>query len=201
VRGKFITLEGVDGAGKSTFLPFIEARLRAKTGEVVVTREPGGTSMGERLREILLHSQMSAETEALLMFAARREHVISVIEPALARGVWVLCDRFTDATFAYQGAGRGVAESRLIELEQWLLGGLRPDHTLLFDLPVEIAQARRSASRAADRFEVEQMEFFVKVRDGYLRRAARDPGRFFIIDSSPAVERVEQQLSAIEWLR
>ncbi len=201
MRGKFITLEGVDGAGKSTFLPFIETRLRAKAGDVLVTREPGGTPVGEQLREILLHRPVSPETEALLMFAARREHLVAVIEPALAAGRWVLCDRFTDATFAYQGAGRGVAEARLAGLEEWIQGGLRPDLTLLFDLPVEIARSRSAASREPDRFESEHLEFFSRVRDGYLRRAMQEPARIRVIDSNRSVARIEQQLSAVELLR
>jgi len=201
VRGKFITLEGVDGAGKSTFIPFVESRLRAKAGDVLVTREPGGTALGEQLRQLLLHHSMSAETETLLMFAARREHVVRLIEPALSAGRWVLCDRFTDATFAYQGAGRGVPESHLTQLEAWIQGGVQPDLTLLFDLPVEVASERRAASRTPDRFEAEQMEFFSRVRSGYLRRAAQDPARFRVIDSSAPIERIEQQLSEIDLLR
>lgn len=201
MRGKFITLEGVDGAGKSTFVPWIEQRLRAKASRVVVTREPGGTPIGEELRELLLHRPVSPETEALLMFAARREHVVAAIEPALAAGTWVLCDRFTDATFAYQGAGRGVDESRLTDLEQWIQGDLRPDLTILFDLPAEVARSRSASSRVPDRFESEQLTFFVRVREGYLRRAARDPARVRIIDASQSIADVERQLSAVELLR
>ncbi len=201
MRGKFITLEGVDGAGKSTFMPFVEARLRAKAGDVLVTREPGGTPVGELLREILLHRSVSPEAETLLMFAARREHLIALIEPALAAGRWVLCDRFTDATFAYQGAGRGVSEVRLAALEDWIQGSLRPDLTLLFDLPVEVARSRSAATREPDRFESEHLEFFSRVREGYLRRAMREPVRIRVIDSSLSVARIEQQLSEVELLR
>jgi dTMP kinase len=201
MKGKFITLEGVDGAGKSTFIPWIEARLQSKGVDVLVTREPGGTPVGEQLRQILLHGSVCADTEALLMFAARREHLVSVIVPALAKGRWVLCDRFTDATFAYQGAGRGVGEDWLVMLERWIQGELRPDLTLLFDLPVEVARARSAASRMPDRFESERSEFFLRVREGYLRRAAKEPARIRIIDSSRPIAEVERQLTAIELLK
>jgi dTMP kinase len=201
MRGKFITLEGVDGAGKTTFLPWIEQRLRAKGVDVVATREPGGTRLGEKLRQLLLSEPMFARTEALLMFAAREQHVAEVIEPALAAGRWVLCDRFTDATFAYQGAGRGVADAELEVLERWVQRGLQPDLTVLFDLPVEIARARSSASRAPDRFESERSEFLARVREGYLRRAQRDAQRFCIVDGSLVPDAVKAQLADIELLR
>jgi len=201
MKGKFITLEGVDGAGKSTFMPWIEARLRAKGIDVLVTREPGGTAVGERLREIVLHGAVTPETEALIMFAARREHIVGVIAPALSAGRWVLCDRFTDATFAYQGAGRGVDETRLAMLEQWIQGELRPDRTLLFDLPVAVARQRSAASRAPDRFEAERGDFFARVRDCYLRRAANEPARIRVIDSSRPIAEVERQLLAIDLLK
>ena len=201
MKGKFITLEGVDGAGKSTFIPWIEARLRSKGIDVLVTREPGGTPVGEQLRQILLHEPVSAETEALLIFAARREHLASVIVPALSAGRWVLCDRFTDATFAYQGAGRGVDEACLAMLERWIQGELRPDLTLLFDLPVDMARARSARSRAPDRFESERSDFFLRVRDGYLRRAAIEPARIRVIDSSQSIAEVERQLLSIELLK
>src|SRR5262245_21964278 len=152
MRGKFITLEGVDGAGKSTFLAWIEQRIRSKGVDLLVTREPGGTPIGERLRELLLHTTMDRKTETLLMFAARQEHIVSVIEPALTAGRWVLCDRFTDATFAYQGAGRALGERDIAILEAWVQGGLQPDLTVLFDLPVEVARARSQAARSPDRF-------------------------------------------------
>ena len=201
MRGKFITLEGVDGAGKTTFLPWIEQRLRAKGVDVVATREPGGTLLGEKLRQLLLSEPMFARTEALLMFAAREQHVAEVIEPALAAGRWVLCDRFTDATFAYQGAGRGVADVELEALERWVQRGLQPDLTVLFDLPVEIARARSSASRAPDRFESERGGFLARVREGYLRRAQRDAQRFRIVDVSLVPDAVNAQLADIELLR
>ena len=198
MRGKFITLEGVDGAGKSTFIAWIEQRIRSKGADVLVTREPGGTEVGELLREILLSEPMSERTETLLMFAARQEHLAKVIVPALDAGRWVLCDRFTDATFAYQGAGRGVKEGDISLLERWVQGDLQPDLTVLFDLPVEIARARSLAVRSPDRFESERMEFFARVRDGYLRRAARYTERVYVVDGSQARADVERQLTAIE---
>ena len=151
MRGTFITLEGVDGAGKSTFVGWIERRLRARGREVVVTREPGGTEAGEALRQLVLHSELDPVTETLLLFAARKEHLRLVVLPALARGAWVLCDRFTDATFAYQGAGRGVERERLAMLERWVQEGLQPDCTILFDLPVAVARQRSAGVRAPDR--------------------------------------------------
>ncbi|HBD32184.1 MAG TPA: dTMP kinase, partial [Cupriavidus sp.] len=154
MRGKFITFEGIDGAGKSTHIEWVAERLRVRAN-VVTTREPGGTPLGEDLRQLLLHRKMHLETEALLMFAARREHIAEVIEPALARGDWVISDRFTDATFAYQGGGRGLALDRLAALEQWVQGGLQPDLTLLFDVPLETASARLAGAREPDKFEAE----------------------------------------------
>lgn len=201
MKGKFITLEGVDGAGKSTFVPWIEQRLRAKGIDVLVTREPGGTPVGEKLRDILLHGAVCADTEALLMFAARREHIEHVIAPAMAQGRWVLCDRFTDATFAYQGAGRGVNEDAIAALERWIQGDLRPDLTVLFDLPPAIARSRTSRSRVPDRFEAEQGDFFARVRAGYLRRAANDPQRIRVIDAGRSIEEVEHQLTTLDLLR
>lgn len=198
MRGKFITLEGVDGAGKSTFIPWIERRIRSKGVEVLVTREPGGTAVGELLRQILLGEKMSARTETLLMFAARQEHIAKVIEPALVAGRWVLCDRFTDATFAYQGAGREMREDDIAILERWVQGDLQPDLTVLFDLPVEVARTRSLAVRSPDRFESERMEFFVHVREGYLRRAAQYAERIRIVDASQPPADVERQLGAIE---
>lgn len=196
--GKFITLEGVDGAGKSTFIPWIERRIRARGVDVLVTREPGGTPVGECLRKIVLEQQMSIRTEALLMFAARQQHIDQVISPALAQGRWVLCDRFTDATFAYQGCGRGVREDKLSVLEEWVQEGLQPDLTVLFDLPVEVARSRSGAVRTPDRFEAEHAEFFVRVREGYLRRAAQHPHRFRVVDCSQSPAAVESQLQRIE---
>jgi dTMP kinase len=194
-RGKFITLEGIDGAGKSTHLQWLAERLRAHGREVVVTREPGGTPLGERLREIILHASMDLDTEALLVFAARQEHIRRVIVPSLEVGIWVLSDRFTDATFAYQGGGRGISFERLRILEAWVQQGLQPDLTLFFDVPVTVGLERlRQATAAPDRFEREQAAFFERVRDGYLRRAAAAPSRFRIIDSSRPLAEVKTQL-------
>ena len=198
MRGKFITLEGVDGAGKSTFSAWIEQRIRARGVDLLMTREPGGTPIGERLREMLLNHAMEPRTETLLMFAARQEHLLKLIAPALNAGRWVLCDRFTDATFAYQGAGRLVGEREIAALEQWVHGDLQPDLTVLFDLPVEVARARSHAARRPDRFESEQMEFFARVRDEYLRRARLYPQRIRIIDGSRPPAEVEAQLAQIE---
>lgn len=199
-RGRFITLEGVDGAGKSTHIPYIEAQLRARGFEPVVTREPGGTKVGERLRDLLLHEPMQADTELLLMFAARAEHLATVILPALAAGRWVLCDRFTDATYAYQGGGRALDLRRIGVLESWVHGGMQPDLTLLFDVPLSVARAR-SAERAADRFESEQDAFFQRVRQGYLDRAGADPGRMRLIDASVSIDevrlRIDRALAAL----
>ena len=201
MRGKFITLEGIDGAGKSTFIPWLERRIRAKGADVLVTREPGGTSVGERLRAVLLHESMDARAETLLMFAVRQEHIVRVIVPALEAGRWVLCDRFTDATFAYQGGGRGVPEHEIAILERWVQGKLQPDLTILFDLPLDIAHARRQSARTPDRFESERMEFFARVREAYLRRARRCPDRIRIIDGSVSPAEVEAQLATIELLQ
>jgi dTMP kinase len=189
MRGKFITLEGIDGAGKSTHVAWLADRLRHGGREVVVTREPGGTPLGEKLRALLLNEPMEIGTETLLMFAARQEHVAKLIRPALDRGVWVLSDRFTDATFAYQGAGRGVPAARLEALEAWVQDGLQPDLTFFFDVPVEIGQGRlRAAQTTLDRFEREARAFHERVRAAYLERAARYPDRFRVIDSTRAIE-------------
>ncbi|WP_224029128.1 dTMP kinase [Paraburkholderia caribensis] len=197
-RGKFITFEGIDGAGKTTHLSWFRDRLEQKlaaTGRsVVMTREPGGTKLGESLRDILLHQAMDLETEALLMFAARREHLAQVIEPALARGDWVLSDRFTDATFAYQGGGRGLPRDKLETLERWVQGGFQPDMTVLFDVPPETASERRSAARAPDRFESESDAFFTRTRTEYLRRAEEAPYRFDIIDSTRSIAEIQKHL-------
>ena len=201
MRGKFITLEGVDGAGKSTFIPWIEQRIRAQGADLLVTREPGGTPIGELLRSLLLTEAMDARTETLLMFAARQEHLVRVIAPALVAGRWVLCDRFTDATFAYQGEGRFVAGRDIAVLEQWVQGDLQPDLTLLFDVPVEVARARSEAVRNPDRFESERGAFFERVRAGYLQRAKRFPARIRIIDAGGSPADVEAQLAAIELLQ
>ena len=194
-RGKFITLEGIDGAGKSTHVQWLAERLRARVRTVVVTREPGGTPLGEQLREIILHEPMDLDTEALLVFAARQEHIRKVIVPSLEAGAWVLSDRFTDATFAYQGGGRGIPSERLAVLEDWVQQGLQPDLTLFFDVPVAVGQERlRHATGTPDRFEREQAEFFERVRAEYLRRAAEAPQRFRVIDSSRPVAEVQSQL-------
>ena len=199
MRGKFITLEGIDGAGKSTHLTWLADYFRQHGITVRVTREPGGTGLGEILRHILLDPKnaMGAETEALLMFAARREHLDQVIEPALAKGEWVVCDRFTDATFAYQGGGRGVDWQRLTQIEQWVQRGLQPDLTLLFDLAPEIGRRRVRGARSSDRFEQEQDDFYCRVREAYLRRAREAPSRIRVIDASLSVAQIQQQLTNI----
>lgn len=200
-RGRFITFEGIDGAGKTTHLAWFRDRLAEKLAPsgrtVVMTREPGGTPLGETLREILLHQPMDLETEALLMFAARREHLAQVIEPALARGDWVLSDRFTDATFAYQGGGRGLPRDKLEALERWVQGGFQPDRTVLFDVPTDTASERRGAAREPDRFESETEAFFTRTRDEYLRRAEEAPCRFSIVDSTQSIEAIRKQLEEI----
>jgi dTMP kinase len=197
-RGRFITLEGIDGAGKSTHLDWLLGWLRARGREVLATREPGGTALGEALREIVLHRAMHLETEALLMFAARREHLEILIRPALEAGRWVVSDRFTDATFAYQGGGRGLAAERIAALEQWVHGDFQPDLTLLFDLPPEVALQRLAATGdAPDRFEREQIQFFFRVREAYLQRARRDPGRIRRVDASQTPDQVKNQVEKI----
>ena len=196
MRGKFITFEGIDGAGKSTHIEWVAERLRARAN-VVTTREPGGTPLGEDLRQLLLHRKMHLETEALLMFAARREHIAEVIEPALVRGDWVISDRFTDATFAYQGGGRGLALNRLAALEQWVQGGLQPDLTLLFDVPLETASARLAGAREPDKFEAESRAFFERTRTEYLRRAAEAPQRFRVIDATRSIDQIRVTLEEI----
>ena len=190
-KGKFITLEGMDGAGKSTHIPMIVELLQARDVEVVSTREPGGTPLGEKLRAILLHETMHPETETLLMFAARREHIANVIEPALARGAYVLSDRFTDATYAYQCGAKGVLPSKIKQLETWAQGDLRPDATLLFDVPVEISLQRLVSAREPDKFERENAQFFEKLRQAYLQRAAENPHIFHIIDANQTIEKVK----------
>jgi dTMP kinase len=184
VSGRFITIEGIDGAGKSTHIEALASRQRRLGAEVICTREPGGTELAERLRELVLHRPMDALTEALLVFAARRDHVQQVVEPALARGATVICDRFTDATFAYQGGGRGFDLRILQQLEGWVHGALQPHLTLWLDLPAETAAMRRAEARAADRFEREDLGFFERVRAGYAARMAASPGRFARIDAA-----------------
>jgi dTMP kinase len=195
--GKFITLEGMDGAGKSTHIPGIIELLKARGLEVISTREPGGTSLGEKLRELLLHEEMQAETEALLMFAARQEHLVQLILPALSRGAYVVSDRFTDASFAYQAGGRGVSLEKMGLLEHWVQGDLQPDLTLLFDVPVEVSVSRLAGARAPDKFERESAEFFTRIRNAYLQRAAKYPERFAVIDANSSIEDVWQSVQHI----
>jgi len=195
--GKFITFEGIDGAGKSTHIGFVAELLRARGLTVVTTREPGGTALGESLREILLHQKMHLETEALLMFAGRREHLAQVIEPALARGDWVISDRFTDATFAYQGGGRQLSLAKLDALEQWVHPDRQPDLTLLFDVPLEVARARLDAERSLDKFEQEKADFFGATRAEYLRRAAQFAQRFRVLDSTRSIAEIQQDISQL----
>jgi dTMP kinase len=198
-QGRFITLEGIDGAGKSTHAAWIAARIRAQGRKVVATREPGGTALGEKLRLLLLNDAMSRDTEALLMFAARREHLELVIRPALARGEWVVCDRFTDATYAYQGGGHGVPASRIRDLEQWVHGDCQPDLTFLFDVPTGVSRARLDsaelAGRSLDKFEREASAFFGRVRSAYLERAAAFAQRIRVIDSTRPVDLVQAELA------
>jgi len=194
--GRFVTLEGIDGAGKSSHLEALAAWLRGHGHEVVLTREPGGTALAEALRELVLHQPMDALTEALLVFAARRDHLRALIEPALARGATVLCDRYADATFAYQGAGRGFDRERLAVLERWVQQGREPDLTLWFDVDAATAAARRAAVRAPDRFEGEDLAFFERVRAGYAERAGAAAGRFVRLDASHPPAAVWQQIEA-----
>jgi len=193
-QGRFITFEGIDGAGKTTHLEALEEAWRRAGHEVLRTREPGGTPLAEKLRDLFLHDPMDPLTEALLVFAARRDHLVTVIEPALARGAWVLCDRFTDATFAYQGGGRGFDLAQLRTLEQWVQAGRQPDLTLLFDLPPSVAAARLSAARQPDRFEAQDQAFFERVRAAYLARQQAQPERFIVIQADQAQVQVAQQI-------
>ena len=197
-HGLFITLEGGEGAGKTTSLAFVRAVLEQAGKNVVLTREPGGTPLGEKIRELLLHGQdeRQVDTELLLMFAARNEHLARVVRPALATGAVVICDRFTDATYAYQGAGRGAPDARICLLEEWVQQGLRPDLTLLLDIPVEQGLARAGQRGAPDRFEREQVDFFERVRYAYLAAAAREPQRIKIIDAAQDLPQVQRQLRA-----
>jgi dTMP kinase len=194
MSGRFITFEGIDGAGKSTHIEALTQRLRQAGHDVVCTREPGGTPLAEQMRELVLHSPMDALTEALMVFAARRDHIQRVIAPALAKGSTVLCDRFTDATFAYQGAGRGFDVDVLTTLEAWVQQGLQPALTLWFDLPAELAAERRAAARSPDRFEQLDLAFFNRVRQGYEARMERAPERFVRIDSAQSRELVWAQI-------
>ncbi|MDN4059124.1 dTMP kinase [Massilia sp. YIM B02769] len=193
-RGKFITFEGIDGAGKSTHIGFVTELIKSHGKLVVASREPGGTPLGEKLRDLLLHEKMHLETEALLMFASRREHIAQVIEPGLASGAWVLSDRFSDASFAYQSGGRGLDRAKMEALEAWVHPQLQPDLTLLFDVPLEVARERLDATRTLDKFEKEQGEFFARCRAEYLRRAAQYPERFVVVDSTRSIEATQQTL-------
>jgi len=200
-RGRFISLEGIDGAGKSTHAAWLQEALRAGGRTVVATREPGGTPLGESLRGLLLEHPMTHDTEALLMFAARREHVEQVIAPALARGDWVVCDRFTDATFAYQGGGHGVPRERIVELERFIPANCRPDITIMFDVPIAVSRERLERSRAKgrdlDKFEREERAFFERVRNVYLERAAQEPARFHVVNSARPMADVRADLSRL----
>ena len=196
--GKFITLEGIDGAGKSSHLTFIAECITARGVEVVSTREPGGTPLGEMLRGIVLNEKMHIDTETLLMFASRTEQLAEVIMPALARGAWVLCDRFTDSTFAYQCGGRGLAETRIAAMEAWVHGHLQPDLTLLFDAPLEVARARLVKGTAEpDKFEREQTDFFFNVRAAYLKRAGEFPGRIKVVNSARSLADIRAELASL----
>ncbi len=195
--GKFITLEGVDGAGKSTHLGYVADWLRQQGRDIIVTREPGGTPLGETLRELLLQRDMDADTELLLMFAARQAHLAELILPALERGAWVVSDRFTDASYAYQCGGRGIAAERIAALEAWVQRGFAPDLTLLFDVPPEVAETRRSAARAADRFEREADSFFNRVRTAYLERARAEPARIRVLDARQTIAALQAEIGRL----
>jgi len=199
-KGRFITVEGSEGVGKSTNMAFIESWLKEAGKELVITREPGGTELGEKLRTVLLDAKeqsMSDDTELLLMFAVRAQHLYEVIQPALDAGKWVLCDRFTDSTYAYQGGGRGIELSRIAQLEQWVQGDRRPDMTLILDLPIDVGLERAGKRSAPDRFELEKHDFFNKVRETYLTRAAANPERYEVIDASPSIADVQHSIQAI----
>ncbi|MFV3416108.1 dTMP kinase [Pseudomonas nitroreducens] len=200
MTGLFITLEGPEGAGKSTNREYLAERLRERGIEVQLTREPGGTPLAERIRELLLDpsdEKMAVDTELLLVFAARAQHIAEVIRPALERGAVVLCDRFTDATYAYQGGGRGLPVERIAQLESFVQGGLRPDLTLVFDLPVEIGLSRAAARGRLDRFEQEGRAFFDAVRNTYLDRARAEPARYRILDAAQSLADVQRDLDAL----
>ncbi len=194
--GRFVTFEGIDGAGKSTHIQGLAHWLRARGHEVLLTREPGGTPLAEQLRELFLHQSMDVLTEALLVFAARRDHLVREVEPALARGATVLCDRFTDASFAYQGGGRGFSQEVLLTLERWVQEGRQPDLTLWFDLPAEVAAARRAPARTPDRLEAQDLAFFERVRAGYAERAVSHAQRFAHLDAAQTQQQVWEQLLA-----
>jgi dTMP kinase len=196
----FITLEGIEGAGKSTAVKFLANFLQKKNIDFILTREPGGTEIAEKIRKVLLeHYQepMHPDTEMLLYFAGRAQHLNQVIIPALKKGQWVICDRFTDATYAYQGGGRGLSKEKITILEQWVQGDLRPNYTLLFDVSVDIGLDRLKKNRVLDRFEIEKKSFFEKIRHCYLERAKKEPNRFYIVDANKNLEDVEKQVTTI----
>ncbi len=197
MTGKFITLEGIDGAGKSSHLTFIADRIESLGQQVFTTREPGGNPLSEKLRTLLLNEKMHSETEALLMFAARREQLLETIAPSLKKGTWVVCDRYTDSTYAYQCGGRGLPESRVAILEQWVHGELQPDLTFLFDAPLDVARERLEKGTVnPDKFEREQRDFFAKVREVYLKRAAQFPERIKVINSARSLAEIQAELAA-----
>lgn len=200
MRGKFITVEGGEGVGKSSNIEFIANTLRDKNIECIVTREPGGTPLAEEIREVLIkrrEEKVHPDTELLLMFAARAQHLNEKIMPALERGVWVVCDRFTDATYAYQSGGRQLPGEKVEYLENFVQGALRPDLTLLLDAPIEIGMARASKRAELDRFEEEKVEFFKRVRNTYLVRAEQEPERFVVLDASLELEQVQKNIAAV----
>jgi dTMP kinase len=194
MRGRFVTFEGIDGAGKSTHIGWYLERLRARGMDALQTREPGGTPLAERLRELLLAEPMSIDTELMLMFAARQDHLERLIRPALSGGRWVVCDRFGDSTWAYQAGGRRGPSARIAWLEDWVQGPLRPDRSYLFDVPAELAAERRAAERRPDRFEREDLAFFERVREAYRLRASADPARFVVIDGRQPVDSIRALL-------
>ncbi len=198
MKGKFITFEGIDGAGKSSHVEWLAALLRDQGKTVHVTREPGGTELGEKLRTLLLNDPMHLETETLLMFAARREHLAQLIEPALVRGEWVVCDRFSDATYAYQGGGRGLDKAKFLALEHWVHEHVQPDLTLLFDLPLDVARERIVlASRVLDKFEQERADFHERVRQAYLERAHANPSRVRVVNANQTREEIRKSLEVV----
>ncbi len=200
MQGKFITIEGSEGAGKSTNMCFVQDFLSSKNIEFISTREPGGTEISEKIRDLLLdksNSSLCDDAELLLMFAARAQHLNELIKPTLAAGKWVISDRFTDASYAYQGGGRGLSWEKITQLEQWVQGSLRPDATILLDIPVDIGMQRVRERGEADRFEQEQLSFFNRIRDAYLRLAKENPKRFHIVDTQPAIEDVHKQMRTV----
>ena len=200
IQGKFITIEGSEGAGKSTNIRFVQDYLSSKDIEFISTREPGGTEISEKIRDLLLdksNTSLCDDAELLLMFAARAQHLNELIIPALESGKWVISDRFTDASYAYQGGGRGLSWEKITQLEQWVQGSLRPDATILLDIPVDIGMERVRERGETDRFEQEQLSFFSRIRDAYLRLAKENPERFHIVDTRPAIEEVHKQMRTV----